>query len=393
MLRDDNVATLGPGYYFTGGTAYYLLPAPAGYWLPNGRCEVFREPCLETDETCLSYEAACSLLPDDLSGTGQPDRGDGTSCEVSSVNHCVNTTTTLIPCRVRSPTVSRPLASRIPARAPHRAHASLHAYPPQPRTFVQPCDWDSEPGLIGQDIFVFSRGGSETPEFPTACAAGLLGSANPLYQASVSCAGLCPAGRCADQQALRTSSLLSNSFGSPPLHLICVTTCRTQDVPDGWDRHSFTLRARQLLPSRQRRGSAMLRRHLHERHEPHERCGVYPVSGGQQLRDGEHCAGRVPARHIRGDRRVGEVRCMPRRLVSVGERRYRLRHLYGGILLPAWLLDGAPVRFRFIFQRHVARGTVGVQYHRAWLFQLERQHRADAVLTRHLRRHDWERCV
>lgn len=82
------MAPLGSVYYFQGGTAYYLLPAPAGYWLPNGRCEVFREACDEDDATCEASEDACKVLPD-----------SGGDCDTPAVNTAVSPSVT---CQVLS---------------------------------------------------------------------------------------------------------------------------------------------------------------------------------------------------------------------------------------------------------------------------------------------------
>ena len=49
-------------------------------------------------------------------------------------------------------------------------------------TFVQPCDWDRDPSILGQRRFQF-RVGAVDEDFPYACAAGLLGSADPEKQA------------------------------------------------------------------------------------------------------------------------------------------------------------------------------------------------------------------
>ena len=44
------------------------LPAPAGRWLPNARCEVYREACsypvqdAANQEACLKHRGDCALL-------------------------------------------------------------------------------------------------------------------------------------------------------------------------------------------------------------------------------------------------------------------------------------------------------------------------------------------
>lgn len=47
-----------------GGTVYYQLPAPAGHWLPNADCRVYRKPCGEYNDACQARFDACSLIAD-----------------------------------------------------------------------------------------------------------------------------------------------------------------------------------------------------------------------------------------------------------------------------------------------------------------------------------------
>ena len=44
----NNSATtgLGANLHLPGSTVYYVFPVPAGHWLPNGECRVYREPCV-----------------------------------------------------------------------------------------------------------------------------------------------------------------------------------------------------------------------------------------------------------------------------------------------------------------------------------------------------------
>ena len=133
----------GCSVFPSAGEVSYTLPAPPGRWLPNARCEVFRERC-PTDaqgrpiNDCPNYRDKCAL-----------------TLEVESEWAC------------------------------------------QAPTFVQPCNWNNEtggdPSLLGQRLYQLPLVPVEQ-DFPFACAAGLLGSADPEDQSSSSCAGPCPAG-------------------------------------------------------------------------------------------------------------------------------------------------------------------------------------------------------
>ena len=70
-----------------------------------------------------------------------------------------------------------------------------HARPGcQPRTFIQPCDWESDPTLLGQKIYALPVGIPIDDAFPYPCAAGVLGSADAQHQTSAACKEPCPAG-------------------------------------------------------------------------------------------------------------------------------------------------------------------------------------------------------
>ena len=60
----NNFATtgLGANLHLPSATIYYEFPVPAGHWLPNGECRVYREPCNEDDQDCKDNVAACGLI-------------------------------------------------------------------------------------------------------------------------------------------------------------------------------------------------------------------------------------------------------------------------------------------------------------------------------------------
>ena len=143
--------------HLPGGTVFYKFPTPPGAWLPNADCRVYREPCPSgsAGNKCRAAFNACSRAPDDGSRTASV-----------SASECVGTF----------------------------SHLCTGTVECQPRTFIQPCDWEAEPALIGIKIFVLPTGIPVNEPFPYRCAAGLLGSHDEQYQLSALCQGPCPAG-------------------------------------------------------------------------------------------------------------------------------------------------------------------------------------------------------
>ena len=135
----------GSSIFLLAGEVSYTLPTPAGRWLPNARCEVYREACAYA--ACLEHRGDCALA---IAAVGQPPW-----------------------------------------------------YCPEP-TVVQPCNWDStrggDPSLLGKSIYQLPLLPVDQ-DFPFACAAGILGSADPTSQSSSACAGRCPAGRQCPEEA------------------------------------------------------------------------------------------------------------------------------------------------------------------------------------------------
>jgi hypothetical protein len=138
-------------YLAAGSTTTYVLPAPPGYWAPATKCEVWREVCLSSDSACRAAAEGC--------------KGNLTD----NVNSWMNGTSSSS-CK--------------------------------PTTFNQPCDWRSNPDLLGKTVDVL-RLGPHDLDYPFACAAGVLGGNGSLtsQQTSAACAGLCPAGFTCGAQA------------------------------------------------------------------------------------------------------------------------------------------------------------------------------------------------
>merc|ERR1740139_2068223 len=129
-------------YLAAGSTTTYVLPAPPGYWAPATKCEVWREACGKSDSACRAAAESCKM-----------DR-------TTNVDN-YNLTTTSGSC---------PLT-----------------------TFNQPCDWQSNPDLLGETVYVLPLGSNDL-EYPFACAPGVLGGSGSSEQTNAACAGFCPAG-------------------------------------------------------------------------------------------------------------------------------------------------------------------------------------------------------
>ena len=153
LVVEGGTAQLSNGTFFranlpnsvlpTGGTTFYQLPAPPGHWVPNGLCIVYRQPCPRNDAACQDYVSECSTTPDGLAGYG-----DGAT----------------------------------PVTPQGHTQACPHA------TRLQPCEWDAVPNLLGDQIYTLPFLPIMT-NFPSACAAGVLGSTNPQYQSALTCEG------------------------------------------------------------------------------------------------------------------------------------------------------------------------------------------------------------
>ena len=143
-LRGNRAASAASNALFFGsGEATYLLPAPAGHWLSQAQCRVYRKACpvvqangiYVLDPACQAARDRCALLP---------------------------------------PTT--PLREECTERA-----------------FVQPCNWEVA-GQLGRALYQLPVQHVEG-DLPSPCAPGVLGSADVARQGSAACAGPCPAGQ------------------------------------------------------------------------------------------------------------------------------------------------------------------------------------------------------
>ena len=127
LLANNTATGRGDNFLATGGEALYQLPAPPGRWIAGVRCIVFRNACPGDNSAaaraCQDSREACSERPD----PGPDVTADG----------C------------------------------------------QDATFLQPCNWQLTPELIGQTIQVLPMGGDGIDDvFPYGCATGVRGSAD-----------------------------------------------------------------------------------------------------------------------------------------------------------------------------------------------------------------------
>lgn len=142
-VKDNVAARGGASFLIKAGIAHYVLPAPSGHWVPAIKCKIWRLSCEEGDVTCLGAVDRCAMDPHDNVDICEGDMGS--ICKLATEN--------------------------------------------------QPCGWRSNPGLLGQPVYVVPVG--ETDEdLPTACGIGLLGGngSDPRDQVSATCAGPSPAG-------------------------------------------------------------------------------------------------------------------------------------------------------------------------------------------------------
>ena len=140
-LRGNVASGSGNSLRATAGITTYQLPAPPGTWISGAECIVQRTACPQdflgkVDEQCDAATRACSL-------------------ELSEA-------------------------------------AVVGAAMCQPFDSAQLCDWSFTPELIGSFTQQVPINLPIDEDYPYACAAGVLGSANPAEQASSLCAGPCP---------------------------------------------------------------------------------------------------------------------------------------------------------------------------------------------------------
>ena len=68
LIRGCSAEGQGNSVFLLAGEVSYTLPAPAGRWLPNARCEVYRGACAydpyydeEKQTACLEHRGDCAL--------------------------------------------------------------------------------------------------------------------------------------------------------------------------------------------------------------------------------------------------------------------------------------------------------------------------------------------
>ena len=146
------LAQEGRSVFLLAGEVSYTLPAPAGRWLPNARCEVYRGACSYPYEpakqtACLEHRDDCALTESNATEPS-PDKKEA-ACrrhDTDKEEACLE--------RVEDPWYC------------------------QNATNVQPCNWEDDPSLLGVNLFQLPLLPVDE-DFPFACAAGLLGSAEP----------------------------------------------------------------------------------------------------------------------------------------------------------------------------------------------------------------------
>ena len=125
------------------GDVVYVLPAPLGTWIAARECQVYRRFCPEDPASGLPVDPNCPLTANACSqDVNQTALVNGTTC--------------------------------------------------QPILSFQPCTWTSMPELLGQLVDMLPHTIMEV-DYPYACSAGLLRSADPKHQTTSLCGGLCPA--------------------------------------------------------------------------------------------------------------------------------------------------------------------------------------------------------
>ena len=124
-----NTATIrGSNLHLPGGVLYYQFPLPPGHWLPNRECRVYRAGCANpADYACQASFEACSVVVDPSGST----------------------------------TASVPSSSCVGNYLPTCQDSACCPTNPQPCTsvgFIQPCDWQASPTLLGTRVYTLPAG-------------------------------------------------------------------------------------------------------------------------------------------------------------------------------------------------------------------------------------------
>ena len=155
----------GSSIFLLGGGVSYTLAAPAGHWLPNALCEVYREACPtefgKPIDDCPNHRDNCALTDETDPSPDEKEEACGRHSSPERQAAC-------------SMTVDEPWLCQI-------------------ATFVQPCNWQDDPFILGENLYQLPLEPVER-DFPYRCAAGLNASLDPGDQSSSLCAGPCPPG-------------------------------------------------------------------------------------------------------------------------------------------------------------------------------------------------------
>lgn len=150
VLRSNSASGSGHTFLAVGGTATYRLPAPPGRWIAGVACLVYRATC-ERDikgnvmyPECVSTYSECSQL-----------------VQASAIVSVTTSSGSTVPWQCR------PLLNN------------------------QPCEWATEPSLVGSTVQVLPPMPLDS-DYPTNCAPGILGSNLSSSQTGAMCAGPCP---------------------------------------------------------------------------------------------------------------------------------------------------------------------------------------------------------
>ena len=122
----NNSAPGGGSISFLAGGIFYRLPAPAGRWLPSGECVIFRESC---------------GVWGDCSDPGDVGHADCVKCDEAAFRAACG--------------VNATAAGSASGCSPTTADTVGGCCPDA--TFVQPCDWEADPTLLGQQIYTLQQ--------------------------------------------------------------------------------------------------------------------------------------------------------------------------------------------------------------------------------------------
>ena len=177
-LLKGGSAAQGSAVYVLSGEVDYRLPAPAGHWLPNARCEVYRKTCRYAEDdnkqkACLSHRDDCALTTARTDGAK-----DVEPSESEKLSACG---------RYRQ----RPLIDTC-------LQSIRDPWYCQEASFVQPCNWDQtqggDPNNVGASLYQLPLLPVDG-EFPFACSAGKFGPFSLTDDSAGSmCGGLCEPG-------------------------------------------------------------------------------------------------------------------------------------------------------------------------------------------------------